>query len=121
MQIPTEITFHGIDHSDAVELAVQRWVARLEHMYDRITKCGVVIAQPHRSQRQGREFQISIVIEVPGGEIVTNHVRHEDIYVAIADAFRNARRQLHDHVQIQRGYVKHHATAHPSPRSMAKH
>lgn len=110
MQIPTEITFHGIDHSDAVEASVERWVTRLDHVYDRITKCGVVIGQPHRSQRHGRAFQVSVILEVPGGEITVTHVAHEDIYVAIADAFRAARRQLHDHVDIQRGFVKTHPT-----------
>lgn len=120
MQIPTEVTFHGIEHSDAVEAAVQRWVTRLDRVYDRITKCGVVVSQPHKRHRQGREFNVSIVLEVPRGEIVATHVGHEDIYVAIADAFRCARRQLHDHVDIQRGFVKTHVTDHPS-LSMAKH
>ena len=108
MQIPTEITFHGIEHSDSAEAAIQRWVARLEHVYDRITKCGVGVSQPHKRHRHGREFQVSLVLEVPGGEIAVTHVAHEDIYVAIADAFRAARRQLQHHADLQRGFVKTH-------------
>ncbi len=114
MQIPTEVTFHGVDRSEAVEASVQRWVARLEAMYDRITKCGAVISMPHKRQRHGYEFSVSVVLEVPRGEIVVTHIRHEDIYVAIADAFRAARRQLHDHIDIQRGFVKAHDTARPA-------
>ncbi len=106
MKIPTEISFHGIEHSDSVESTVQRWVARLEHMYDRITKCAVTIGQPHKRHRHGSEFTVSVVIEVPGSEIATTHIRHEDIYVAVADAFRAARRQLADQVDVQRGFVK---------------
>ncbi len=106
MKIPTEITFHGIEHSPAVETAVQRWVSRLEHMYDRITKCGVTISQPHKRHRHGSEFNVSVVLEVPGAEIAATHMRHEDIYVAVADAFRAARRQLADRVDVRRGFVK---------------
>lgn len=108
MQIPTEITFHGVEHSDAAEASIQRWVARLEHFYDRITKCGVVVSQPHKRHRHGREFQVSVVLEIPGSEVTVTHVAHEDIYVAIADAFRAARRQLQDHVDVRRGFVKTH-------------
>src|SRR5688572_2103961 len=108
MQIPTEITFHGIEHSDSVEASVQRWVARLDHMYDRITTCHVTISQPHKRHRHGSEFNVSIVLEVPGSEIAVTHVRHEDIYVAVADAFRAARRQLSNQVDLRRGFVKTH-------------
>jgi ribosomal subunit interface protein len=109
MQIPTEITFHKIEHSEAVEASVRRWIARLEHIYDRIIKCSVTIAHPHKRHRHGGEFHINVVIEVPGGEIAATHIgHHEDIYVAVADAFRAARRQLQNHVDIQRGDVKTH-------------
>jgi ribosome-associated translation inhibitor RaiA len=106
MRIPTEITFHGIDHSAAVESAVERWVSRIEHMYDRITTCRVNITQPHKRHRHGSEFNVSIVLEVPGNEIAATHIRHEDVYVAVADAFRAARRQLSDRIDVRRGFVK---------------
>ena len=106
MAIPTEITFHEIQHSDAVEAAVTRWVTRLEHFYDRIVRCSVKIEQPHKSHRHGREFEVHVVLDLPGAEIATSRVRHEDIYVAIADAFRCSRRQLLDHVDTRRGFVK---------------
>ncbi|HLL23309.1 MAG TPA: hypothetical protein VK427_14325 [Kofleriaceae bacterium] len=35
-------------------------------------------------------------------------MHHEDIYVAVADAFRAARRQLADHSDMRRGFVKTH-------------
>lgn len=108
MQIPTEITFHGIEHSDSVEASVQRWVTRLDHLYDRITKCHVTISQPHKRHRHGSEFNVSVVLEVPGGEIAATHISHEDIYVAVADAFRATRRQLAEQLDQRRGFVKTH-------------
>jgi ribosome-associated translation inhibitor RaiA len=71
-------------------------------------KCGVTISQPHKRHRHGSEFNVSVVLEVPGGEIAVTHVRHEDIYVAVADAFRATRRRLNDLVDTRRGFVKTH-------------
>lgn len=107
MKIPTEINFHGIEHSDSVEASVHRWVARIEHLYDRVTKCGVTLSQPHKRHRHGSEFSVSVVMEVPG-DVVVAHVEHEDVYVAVADAFRTARRQLSSKVDLRRGFVKTH-------------
>jgi ribosomal subunit interface protein len=101
----TEITFHQLDHSDAVEAAVQRWIARLEHLSERMTKCSVTLDQPHKRRRHGGEYHVSIVLEVPGAELAATH-DHVDVYVAIADAFRALRRQLQDHLDVQQGYVK---------------
>jgi ribosome-associated translation inhibitor RaiA len=113
MAIPTEITFHDIPHSDSVEAAINRWVARLEHVHDRIIRCSVKIEQPHKSHRQGREFEIHVVLEWWGENIATSHHRHEDIYVAIADAFRASRRQLLDQRDSRREFVKSRSAARP--------
>ena len=109
MQISTEITFHGVDHSDAAAAAVARWVVWLEHFHDRITKCSVTISQPHRRQRLGRVFQVGVVLEVPGREIALTHFVHSDVYVAIGDAFRAARRELREQLDLRRRFVKSHA------------
>jgi cold shock CspA family protein len=74
----------------------------------------VVIAQPHRHHRQGRLYSVRVDLVVPGGEIVVNreHPRdhaHEDVFVALRDAFRAAERRLEDHVRRLRGGEKTHA------------
>jgi putative sigma-54 modulation protein len=99
MQVPTELTFHGIDHSDSAEAAVERWVARLEHLHARLTKCEVVIDQPHRKHRH-REFHVRVLLEATGIELASSAER-DDIYIAIADAFRAAHRQLRSKIDIQ--------------------
>ena len=92
MQVPTELTFHGLDHSDSAEAAVERWVARLEQLHARLTRCEVVIDQPHRRARH-RDFHVRVLLAAPGIELASN-AEHDDIYLAIADAFRAAHRQL---------------------------
>src|SRR5690606_22918580 len=57
---------------------------------------------------QGRPFRVSIDLRVPGKEIVANRDHHEDVYVALRDAFDAAKRQLEETVRLQRGDVKVH-------------
>ncbi len=97
MQVPTELTFQGIDHSDSAEAAVERWVARLEHLHARLTKCEVVI-EPKRSR--SAEFHVRVLVEAPGIELASSAER-EDIYIAIADAFRAAHRQLRTQIDVR--------------------
>ena len=99
MQVPTELTFHGLDHSDSAEAAVERWVARLEHLHTRLTKCEVVIDQPHRRQRH-RDFHVRVLVAAPGIELASDAER-DDIYLAIADAFRAAHRQLRSKMELR--------------------
>lgn len=105
MPIPTEITFHGIDPSPSAEAAIERWVARLEHVHDRIIHVHATVSVPHRHGRK-RDFEVHLKLDISGAEIVTRLAKHEDVYVAIADAFRAARRQLLDELENRRGYVR---------------
>lgn len=109
MQTPLELTFRGMSTSPSVETFIQRWVTRLDRNYPRIQHCSVVVEMPHQHGQQGNRFQIGIDLTVPGRTIaVSRELGHEDVYVAIADAFRAARRQLQDHARILRGDIKVH-------------
>jgi ribosome-associated translation inhibitor RaiA len=104
MQITT--TFRDMPASPALQSAAERWVARLEQVFDRIVGCHVSIEKPHRHHLHGSSFQVNIVLSVPGAHIAVSNQPNLDAYVALADAFRAARRQLLDHVELQRGFVK---------------
>ncbi|MEN6543815.1 HPF/RaiA family ribosome-associated protein [Parvibaculum sp.] len=104
MQRPLSISFRDIDPSPAVEARVRSHVEKLEHLYNQIIGCHVVIEAPHHSQHKGKLYRANINIKVPNGEIVVNSTgpkdhAHEDIYVAIRDAFDAAARRLEDHVR----------------------
>jgi len=49
--------------------------------------CRVVVEIPHKHHHQGKQFNVRIDIGVPGDEIVINRDHHEDVYVALRDAF----------------------------------
>jgi ribosomal subunit interface protein len=112
MQIPLQITYRDMDPSDAVSANIQEKAQKIEHFAD-ITSCRVTIEAPHKHHHKGRLFAVKLDITVPGEEIIVtrspdqNHA-HEDVYVAIRDAFNAAKRQLEDYVRRRRGQVKHH-------------
>jgi cold shock CspA family protein/ribosome-associated translation inhibitor RaiA len=114
MQFPVEISFHGVDRSEALEADVRDHVAKLREFCDRLTSCHVVIERPHRHHRKGNVFQVRVRVHVPRRELVVdrepgeNHA-HADPYVAVRDAFKAMRRQLEDYAREIRGDVKTHA------------
>lgn len=113
MQLPLEITFHNTDPSPSMEAEIRRRAEKLEQFAADIVSCRVTVEAPHKHHRQGRLFRVGIDVRLPGTEIVVNrdpseHHAHEDVYVAIRDAFRAARRQVQDAVRRRRGDVKNH-------------
>ena len=94
--------------STFVDVAVATWLERLSHVCDRIQHCHVWIDLPHR-HRRGLPFQVKLMLAVPGTDGVVVHAESIDVYLAIADAFLTARRQLQDIAQMRRGEVKRHA------------
>jgi cold shock CspA family protein/ribosome-associated translation inhibitor RaiA len=114
MQLPLQITFKDMAPSPAIESQVREKSAKLERFFDRIIGCHVTIESPHRHGQKGRLYGVRIDLTVPGREIVVTHSgpqdhRHEDIRIAVGDAFRAAARQLEDHARKVGGAVKLHA------------
>lgn len=108
MNIPMQITLRNIDHSAALETHIREKAQKLESFFDHIVSWRVVVELPHKHKHQGQAFNIRIDIGVPGGEIVANRGSHEDVYVALRDAFDAARRQLEDYVRRLRRQTKAH-------------
>lgn len=115
MQLPLQITFRNMEPSPAVEAAVRERAERLDRFHPRIMGCRVVVEAPHRHQRKGKLYGIRVDVTIPGGEVAVTHEgrqnhAHEDVYVAIRDAFDAVGRLLEDRVRKQRGDVKSHET-----------
>jgi len=113
MQIPVEVSFRDVPHWEKAEEEVRQRAAELERYYDKITSCRVVVEAPHLRHQKGQLYHVRIDLTVPGREIVVKrdppeHHQHEDLYLAIRNAFRAARRQLQDYVRERRGQIKVH-------------
>jgi ribosomal subunit interface protein len=95
----TKIVFRGVDHSQAVEDAVLKRLDKLERFSDEIQSLRVVVETPHNHHHKGKVYHIGIEAVIPNHDIVVNHEQHdkhahEDIYVAIRDAFNAIERRI---------------------------
>ncbi|HVO17530.1 MAG TPA: HPF/RaiA family ribosome-associated protein [Alphaproteobacteria bacterium] len=101
MKLTPQFTFHGLERSPAIEAKALEYAQRLDRFADRIMGCRVDIEQTAQHHHQGRMYRVRIDLTVPGGEVVVDRDagldhRHEDVYVALHDAFEAARRRLED-------------------------
>lgn len=99
MQVPPQITFKEIEHSDFIEAAISKKIDHLERIHGRITSCNVRVRAPHRRHRKGTHYIIEIDVATPNGDVHIgrepgNIFAHEDVYVSIRDAFNAAERKL---------------------------
>lgn len=112
MQIPVQVSFHGVDHSDAVKQRVQDKVAKLERFCSDIISCRVIIGKqrrsPHVAYHKGEPFHVGIDVAVPGDVLIVQRDPREsdggeDISVALRDAFEAMNRQVRSYVDRRRG------------------
>lgn len=99
MQNTAQITFKDIGHSDAIEARIKERIDKMDQMFDLIMGCKVWIRAPHRRHSKGTHYVIDIEVLTPLGTLSVdrepgNVNAHEDIYVAIRDAFNAMERQL---------------------------
>jgi len=113
MQIPLLITYRDMEPSEAIDIKIREKAQKLETFAEHITSCRVIVEAPHKHQHKGKIYVVKIDVTLPGEEIVAsrdpgkNHA-HEDVYVALRDAFSAVRRQLEDYVRRRRNKVKTH-------------
>jgi ribosomal subunit interface protein len=109
MKLALQVTFRDMPRSEAVEAEIRRRAEKLEAFCDRIMSCRVTVETPGGHKHQGKLHSVHIDLKVPGEEIAsTRRQEHEDVYVAIRDAFDAVRRRLEDYVRRSRGEVKLH-------------
>ncbi len=113
MPVPTDITFQGIDPSDAIETRVRERIARLEAMSPDLHKCHVWVRAPHKKHK-ATQYIIDISAEMPGNTLAINRhpgddKTHTDIYVAIRDAFEAMERKLRKWSKTRKGRPEVHA------------
>jgi cold shock CspA family protein/ribosome-associated translation inhibitor RaiA len=113
MRLPLQITFRHVDAPPSAENRIREYAGELDRFFDQIMSCRVAVERQHRRHHQGNLIWVRLDITVPGREIVVGRDSkprraHQDIWVAIRDAFDAARRQIEDHARIFRGEVKLH-------------
>ena len=107
MFLPLQITLRNIVHSDALDRLIRGHAEKLQHFHPGLSRCRVVVELAGH-QQQGKQVIVRVKLKVPGTEIAVDRQHSEDAHVAVRDAFDAARRQLEDHIRLQRGDVKLH-------------
>ncbi|MFL6623044.1 MAG: HPF/RaiA family ribosome-associated protein [Sulfurifustaceae bacterium] len=113
MNLPLQVVFRNMPRSDAIEARVRERAEKLDRFAADIMSCRVVVEPPHKHHHKGNLYHVRVDIKARGAELVVaresdaDHA-HEDVYVAIRDAFDAAKRRLEDYVRRRRGEVKHH-------------
>lgn len=115
MQTPLQITFDGLDPSEALSDRIRKKVAHLERLCPDLISCRVAVEMPHHRRHQGDLFNVRVELGVPGQPPIVaakeehdNHA-HEDAHVAVRDAFDAVERQLRAYLEKQHRHTKVHA------------
>ncbi len=102
MQRPVQISSRYVSLSETALAVLRRRVAKLERFCDRIQGCRIMVEAPHRHKHRGVLYHVRIEITLPGGHLVVRRAPHEDLYVAIREAFDAARRQIQSFLRRRR-------------------
>jgi len=94
-----QIVFHNIDQSPALTANVNKRIQKLQRFSNDIIGGRVVLDCPHNNHHKGKVFSVTIEIHTASREVIVKQgqhdkPQHEDIYVAVRDAFNAAERQL---------------------------
>ncbi len=115
MQGQVQVTFRGMSKPMWIEESIRSHLKHLEIFFNRITACQIMVERNQKRHRQGNLYHVRIKLIVPGHTIVVNREpaaqhEHEDIHVAIHDAFNAVQRRLQDYVREMQGDIKTHMT-----------
>jgi len=102
MDVACQISFVGMDAVEAARVEVRAWFLRLGALTKPVTG-GHVLIEGVDAHRKLREYRVRMDLTMPDGVVVAvshdhpSNAAHEDLYVAIRNGFRAARRQLEEY------------------------
>ncbi len=116
MNMPTEITFHGIPVSPALRDSVTQRIQKMQRLAPDIIGCRVTVELEERRHNQGNAYRVHARLQLPGGHIDAGGssaagMAHEDPYVAARATFDALQRRLEERLQRRRGEIKRHDAA----------
>ena len=108
MRIPPEITYRGIERSEAIDTLINEKIAKLEQVCDHISSCHIAIEKDQDRPRNKSPYRVRLDITVPPSHevVAQSNIAISKQYVGldtvIRDAFEKAWRQLRDLSRQQR-------------------
>lgn len=113
--IPLKIDYKNFENHPDLNPIIEEQVERLEKYFDRITSCHVIISKPHNRHLNGNVYHVHIDLHIPGSVVAVTREperdgRHDDVGLAIRDAFKTAKRNLQTYIDKLRKEVKFRGT-----------
>ncbi len=114
MRISPEISYRGVNKTDALESLIAEKITKLEQVYDQISSCHIALERPHDHPESGSPYRVRIDITVPESrEVVVDKspddgTQYPPLEAVIRDAFEAATRQLRELNQQQHNHMKTH-------------
>lgn len=122
MSFPVQITYRGMDSSEALNRLIRDEAAKLGKFFDGIVRCRALIERQSGHHHAGSPFHVRLTVAVPGFELVVGgepslrvtpfgdepprvHKNDEtdsvykDPALTVREAFRRARRRLQEHAR----------------------
>lgn len=112
MKIPPEITYRGVEKTDAIEALIQEKIARLERVCDHISSCHIAVEKEQDRPRDRSPYRVRLDITVPPNHELAAEsnmgaqTQYAELDTVVRDAFEKAWRQLRDLSKQQQEYVK---------------
>ncbi|MGB3572563.1 MAG: HPF/RaiA family ribosome-associated protein [Phormidesmis sp.] len=114
MRVPPEISYRGVNKTDALESLIAEKIDKLEKFYTQISSCHLSVEKVHDHPESGSPYRVRIDITVPEDrEIVVDKspdsgVQYQPLEAIIRDAFDIANRQLKELNEQQHNHKKTH-------------
>lgn len=94
MKRPIRIRFAGIESSSALIAAAQALADGLAWDDSEIIACWVGIRCDPEQTSPGPRYSVRVDVTVPGHELIAKRVQHENVNLALGQAFEDMKRQL---------------------------
>lgn len=124
MQIPLEISFHGVSRSEWSEGFIREQADRLERFCDNIISCRVAVEQPHHHRNHGNPYRVRVEVRIPPNKdlVATEEPRAVDkdseLHPVILGAFKKMERQIKEAIAARRQDV--HTPVTEEPRALVE-
>lgn len=112
MKISPEITYRGVEKTEAIENLIHEKIAKLEQVCHHISSCHIAVEKDQDRPRDRSPYRVRLDLTVPPGHELAaestmgNQTQYAELDTVIRDAFDKAWRQLSDLTSQQQDYGK---------------
>jgi len=109
--VPLKVDYKNFEKHPDLNPIIEEQLERLEKCFERITSCHVIISKPHKRHLNGNVYHVHIDLHIPGSVIAITREperdgRHDDVELAVRDAFKTAKRNLQVYIEKLRKDIK---------------